>query len=210
MTFTPEEYRYPIAELKNGKPESDDWKLFVDTDEVRVYAWLDPATGYYQWKVFGEIEYSSAVLRHVLMDLDYRKKWDSYVGSIEKIEENNNLEVIYWDVKYGIPFVSNRDYVYCREMKDIEQDNETYHVLLSKTYESEKELVAPKKGKIRVNGFKQFVAVIDTPKGCKMMMHSVDRPGGNIPKTVINWGAKTGIPNYLEKLKKVCKDCPAL
>ena len=51
------------------------------------------------------------------MDLDYRKKWDSYVGSIEKIEENNNLEIIYWDVKYGIPFVSNRDYVYCREFK---------------------------------------------------------------------------------------------
>ena len=51
------------------------------------------------------------------MDLDYRKQWDEYVGSIEKIEENNNLEIIYWDVKYGIPFVSNRDYVYCREMK---------------------------------------------------------------------------------------------
>ena len=51
------------------------------------------------------------------MDLDYRKEWDSYVGSIEKINENNNPEIIYWDVKYGIPFISNRDYVYCREMK---------------------------------------------------------------------------------------------
>lgn len=38
-------------------------------------------------------------------------------------------------------------------------------MLLSKTYESEKELVAPKKGKIRVSGFKQFVAVVDTPNG---------------------------------------------
>jgi len=210
MTFAAEEYRYPIAELKNGRPESDEWKLFVETDEVKVFAWLDPDTGYYQWKVFGEIEYSSKVLRHVLMDLDYRKQWDSYVGSIEKIEENNNLEIIYWDVKYGVPFVSNRDYVYCREMKDIEEDGQTYHVLLSKTYESGKELVAAKKGKIRVSGFKQFVAIVDTPKGCKMVMHSVDRPGGNIPKSLINWAAKTGIPNYLEKLKKVCKDCPPL
>lgn len=41
-------------------------------------------------------------------------------------------------------------------------------------------------------------------------MHSVDRPGGNIPKSLINWAAKTGIPNYLDKLKKVCKDCPPL
>ena len=39
------------------------------------------------------------------------------MNKIEKIEENNNMEIIYWDVKYGIPFVSNRDYVYCRESK---------------------------------------------------------------------------------------------
>lgn len=210
--FTPEDYRYPIAELKKGKPESEEWKLFVSDPQVSVYAWLDPETGYFQWKVFGEIEYSSKILKHVLLDLDYRKQWDSYVGSIEKIEENNNLEVIYWDVKYGIPFVSNRDYVYCRELKDIkdEASEETYSVLLSKTYESETELVAPKKGKVRVVGFKQFVAIVDTPKGCKIMMHSVDRPGGNIPKSLINWAAKSGIPSYLDKLKKVCKDCPPL
>ena len=40
-----------------------------------------------------------------------------------------------------------------------------YSVLLSKTYESEKELVPEKKGKVRVTGFKQFVAIVDTPKG---------------------------------------------
>ena len=170
------------------QPESEEWKLFVSDPQVSVYAWLDPETGYFQWKVFGEIEYSSKILKHVLLDLDYRKQWDSYVGSIEKIEENNNLEVIYWDVKYGIPFVSNRDYVYCRELKGLcyalynlystrlvtqfynldikdEASEETYSVLLSKTYESETELVAPKKGKVRVVGFKQFVAIVDTPKG---------------------------------------------
>merc|ERR1711990_1334641 len=187
MTFTQEEYRYPIAELKTGKPESEEWKLFVDTPEVQVFAWLDPETGYFQWKVFGGIEYSQEILKKVLLDIDYRKTWDSYVGSIEKIEENNNLEIIYWDVKYGVPFVSNRDYVYCRELKDVEE-----------------ELVPEKKGKVRVTGFKQFVAIVDTPKGCKMYMHSVDRPGGNIPKSLINWGAKKGIPNYLDQLKKVC------
>ena len=99
------------------QPESEEWKLFVDTPEVQVFAWLDPETGYFQWKVFGEIEYSQEILKKVLLDIDYRKTWDSYVGSIEKIEENNNLEIIYWDVKYGVPFVSNRDYVYCRELK---------------------------------------------------------------------------------------------
>ena len=51
------------------------------------------------------------------------------------------------------------------QILDIEEDGQTYHVLLSKTYESGKELVATKKGKIRVSGFKQFVVIIDKSKG---------------------------------------------
>lgn len=50
-TFTAEDYRYPIAELKLGKPESEEWKLFSSTDEIKVYAFLDQETGYFQWKV---------------------------------------------------------------------------------------------------------------------------------------------------------------
>ena len=51
MTFSEEDYRYPVAELKTGKPESEDWKLFSETEEVKVYAFLDQETGYFQWKV---------------------------------------------------------------------------------------------------------------------------------------------------------------
>jgi hypothetical protein len=51
------------------------------------------------------------------MDIEYRKKWDAYVAKIEMLESNNNSDIIYWDVKYGIPMVSNRDYIYCREFK---------------------------------------------------------------------------------------------
>ena len=51
-------------------------------------------------------------------------------------------------------------------MLEVEDEFGTkYSVLLSKTYESEKELVPEKKGKVRVTGFKQFVAIVDTPKG---------------------------------------------
>lgn len=141
--------------------------------------------------------------------MEYRPKWDKYVGKIEKLEENNNLEIIYWDVKYGIPFVSNRDYIYCREMQEMEEEGETFTVILSKTYESEKELVPAKKGKVRVVGFKQFMAVVKTKAGCKLYFHSVDRPGGNIPTSLINWAAKNGIPNYLNVVKKACAEYTA-
>ena len=69
--------------------------------------------------MFGEIPHPVEVVKEVFLNLDYRPKWDKYVGKIEKLEENNNLEIIYWDVKYGIPFVSNRDYIYCREMQGL-------------------------------------------------------------------------------------------
>jgi len=88
-------------------------------------SWSAPLTGavcidninwnFYQ--VFGEIEFSPAVVKKTLMDIEYRKKWDSYVAKIEMLESNNNTDIIYWDVKYGIPMVSNRDYIYCREFK---------------------------------------------------------------------------------------------
>jgi len=206
MVFSEEDYRYPVAELKTGKPESEEWKLFSETSEVKVYAWLDQETGYFQWKVFGTIPHPPEVVKEVFLNLEYRPKWDKYVAKIEKIEENNNLEIIYWDVKYGIPFISNRDYVYCREMQELEDEGQKYTVILSKTHDSEKEIVPIKKGKVRVVGFKQFMAIVPTENGCKLYMHSVDRPGGSIPSKIINWAAKNGIPSYLDVVNKACDD----
>lgn len=89
---------------------------------------------------------------------------------------------------------------------DIEEGDDTFTVLVSKTYESEKELVPIKKGKVRVVGYKQFMCIVKTEKGCKIYFHAVDRPGGNIPASIINWAAKNGIPNYLNVVKKACDD----
>ena len=91
----------------------------------------------------------------------------------------------------------------------MEEEGETFTVILSKTYESETELVPAKKGKVRVVGFKQFMAVVKTETGCKLYFHSVDRPGGNIPTSLINWAAKNGIPNYLNVVKKACAEYTA-
>ena len=61
--FDTEDYRYPIAELRLGKPESEEWKLFTSSDEVQVYAFLDQETGYFQWKVGHlKINYQSVLI----------------------------------------------------------------------------------------------------------------------------------------------------
>lgn len=206
--FTAEEFDYPVREVKLGKPESDEWKLFVDKNGIKVYAWLDKETGLFQWKVFGEIEFPPAVVKKTLMDIEYRKKWDAYVSKIEMLESNNNADIIYWDVKYGIPMVSNRDYIYCREFKEVCENDEDYIVILSKTYENGKELVPVHKSKVRVEGFKQFMVLKKTASGTMLYMHSIDRPGGKIPSSLINWAAKSGIPNYLGVVAKACSNCP--
>ena len=121
------------------------------------------------------------------MDIEYRKKWDAYVSKIEMLESNNNADIIYWDVKYGIPMVSNRDYIYCREFKgqthnfrlflninlnpEVCENDEDYIVILSKTYENGKELVPVHKSKVRVDGFKQFMVLKKTASGTMLYMH---------------------------------------
>ena len=56
------------------------------------------------------------------------------------------------------------------------------------------------------NLLKQFMAIVPTESGCKLYMHSVDRPGGSIPSKIINWAAKNGIPSYLDVVNKACDD----
>ena len=50
------------------------------------------------------------------------------------------------------------------------------------------------------------MAIVPTENGCKLYMHSVDRPGGSIPSKIINWAAKNGIPSYLDVVNKACDD----
>ena len=50
------------------------------------------------------------------------------------------------------------------------------------------------------------MAIVATENGCKLYMHSVDRPGGSIPSKIINWAAKNGIPSYLNVVNKACDD----
>jgi hypothetical protein len=52
--FSDDDYKYPIRELKQGKPESEEWKLFSSSEEIKVFALLDTKTGYFQWKVMTE------------------------------------------------------------------------------------------------------------------------------------------------------------
>ena len=52
-----------------------------------------------------------------------------------------------------------------------EEEEDEYIVILSKTYDSGKELVPPHKNKVRVEGFKQFMVLKKSKNGTKIYMH---------------------------------------
>ncbi|KAH1183123.1 hypothetical protein KIL84_004615 [Mauremys mutica] len=121
------------------------------------------------------------------MDLDYRKQWDQYVKELsEKIYDGKRI--IYWEVKYPFP-LSNRDYVYLRERRDMEVDGQKIWVMLAKSVSLPQ--CPEKSGIIRVNSYVQsLVLASDGKTGSKVYMYYFDNPGGMIPSWLINWAAK--------------------
>ncbi|XP_032661500.1 phosphatidylcholine transfer protein isoform X4 [Chelonoidis abingdonii] len=135
------------------------------------------------------------------MDLDYRKQWDQYVKELsEKIYDEKRI--IYWEVKYPFP-LSNRDYVYLRERRDMEVDGQKIWVMLAKSVSLPQ--CPEKPGIIRVNSYVQsLVLESDGKTGSKVYMYYFDNPGGMIPSWLINWAAKSGVPAFLKDLQKAC------
>ncbi|XP_058025407.1 phosphatidylcholine transfer protein isoform X2 [Ahaetulla prasina] len=136
------------------------------------------------------------------MDLNYRTKWDQYVKNVrEKTQDGKTA--IYWEVKFPFP-LANRDYVFVRERQDMELDGQKIYVILAKSVNTVK--FSEKPGIVRVKNFRQGVAFAsDGKKGCKVFMTYFDDPGGKLPSWVVNWAAKTGVPNFLKDMQKACQ-----
>ncbi|XP_070339067.1 phosphatidylcholine transfer protein isoform X2 [Equus asinus] len=149
-------------------------------------------TGLYKYKVFGTLkDCPPALLIDVYMDLDYRKQWDQ---NVEELYERrcNGQTVVYWQVRYPT-LMSNRDYVYVRERRDLDvEEQKVYVVLAQSTSHSQ---FPERSGVVRVKQYKQRLAITsDGRKGSKVFMYYFDNPGGQIPTWLINWAAKVRSP----------------
>lgn len=203
LQFTDEDFQAAWREL--DEPQLDGgWQLFTETMGVKIYRLYDEETGLYEYKVLGTMAGCPADLcAEVYMDLTYRKSWDSYVKELHE-KDFEGQRAIYWEVKYPFP-LSNRDYVYIRERKDLEVGNRKIHVILAR---SAPDTPCPEKsGVIRVKDYKQSLAIeSDGASGTRMFMNYFDNPGGNIPTWLINWAAKSGVPGFLKDMQKACND----
>uniref|UniRef100_A0A3P9AC71 Phosphatidylcholine transfer protein n=1 Tax=Esox lucius TaxID=8010 RepID=A0A3P9AC71_ESOLU len=155
LHFTDGEFLEAWKELDEPNLEGG-WEFFTETMGVKIYRLFDKETGLYEYKIFGVLATCTPELcADVYMDLLYRKQWDGYVKELYE-KDYDGQSAIYWEVKYPFP-LSNRDYVYVRERRDVDADGRKVYVVLAKS--SPQSPLPEKSGVQRVNDYKQSVAM---------------------------------------------------
>ncbi|XP_055983679.1 phosphatidylcholine transfer protein [Sorex fumeus] len=205
-SFSEESFQAAGAELQQASLNGTDWTLMVKSQDICIFRRTEKSSALYEYKVLGTLEdCPPSLLAEVYMDLEYRKQWDLYVKELYE-KEVDGKTVIYWEVKYPFP-LSNRDYVYIRQRRDLDIDGNKIYVILSQSVSVPQ--IAERSGVIRVKKFKQSLAIMsDGKKGSKVSMYYFDNPGGQIPSWLINWAAKNGVPNFLKDIEKACQTFP--
>lgn len=170
--------------------------------ECKIYRKYEEVSGLYEYKIMGSIsDVLPDVCKQVYMDLEYRKNWDDYVYELYEFEEDG-VKNIYWSVNYPWP-MSNRDYIYTRALRELEVNSIPTVVVLAESNLLTK--TPERSGVIRVKEYHQSLIIqSDGMVGTKAFMHYFDNPGGLIPSWLINWGAKTGVPTFLNSMRKAC------
>ncbi|MBN3300604.1 PPCT protein, partial [Amia calva] len=190
LQFGEEQFQEGLKEL-DEPARGAGWELFTETMGITIYRLYDKQTGLYEYKVFGVLPNCTPELcANVYMDLEYRKKWDGYVKELYE-KDYDGQTAIYWEVKYPFP-LSNRDYVYVRERRDLDLNGRKVWVMLAKS--APVSHCPEKRGVLRVKDYRQTLAIeSDGGSGTKVFMNYFDNPGGMIPTWLINWAAKVSL-----------------
>lgn len=190
-----------------NEPDFNGYEFYMETMGVTFYRKYRESSGLYEYKVHGIMDLDPIVCGNVYVDWEYRKKWDKYVLELHPIkDEQSNKEGLYWKVDFPFP-MSDRDYTFIRDMKVVQLDGAITPVVLarSEVFPSHPE----KSGVIRVDDYCQECAMqSDGKQGAKAYMHYYDNPKGMIPTWLINWGAKYGVPQFLQIMQDACKGYP--
>lgn len=202
--FSDSEFEDACKELE--APQTDGWEFFVESHGVTIYRQYNEKSGLYEYKIYGTLDdVKPDVCAQVYMDIEYRRQWDTYVKELYEFTDGSR-QLLYWNVNYPWP-MSNRDYVYKRDLKVLEKNGNKIWVVLAQSATASK--IPEKDGVIRVDDYIQSCALTtDGKMGSKAYMRYYDNPKGMIPTWLINWGAKTGVPQFLTMMQKACRTYP--
>ncbi|KAM4823806.1 phosphatidylcholine transfer protein isoform X1 [Urocitellus parryii] len=203
--FSDEEFWEVCAQLQQPAVAGN-WELLLETSGISVYRLLEESTWLYKYKIFGVLkDCSPALLTEVFMDLGYRKQWDQYVSELYE-KECDGETLVYWQVAYPFPMY-NRDYVYIRQLRELDLEGRKIYVILAKSTSSSQ--FPERSGVIRVSQYQQSLAIESDGKGgSRVFMYYFDNPGGLIPSWLINWAARNGVPSFLKDLEEAYHKYP--
>ncbi|KAK2170490.1 hypothetical protein NP493_1150g00041 [Ridgeia piscesae] len=144
---------------------------------------------------------SASVLFDVLLDPDYRKKWDPYmVESYEICCLNPNTDIGYYALKAPKP-LKNRDLVLIRSWLD--RGTEYYVMNRSINHRSE----PPRKTCIRaISYITGFVIMPLSQQSCEVTYITQSDPKGKLPVWVVNKMTQLTAPMVMTRLAKAAKD----
>ncbi|XP_074646099.1 phosphatidylcholine transfer protein-like isoform X2 [Tubulanus polymorphus] len=166
---------------------------------VTVFRSLDRDSGIFQYKFYGVLpDVSPDVCAQVYVDLEYRKAWDRTVKELEYIP--TRIGAVYLEMKFPWP-MSNRDYVYDRELRQLVYNGRTVWVMLAKSLTLPE--VPEKRDVVRVTDFVQTIAVTSD-----VYMKIFNNPGGSIPVWLINSLTKSGIAQHVYRMQAICRGYP--
>ncbi|WAR04504.1 PPCT-like protein [Mya arenaria] len=194
--FKDSDFLDACKELDN--PQIEGWEFFTSSHGVTIYRMYN--------EIYGVLDdVNPEVCAEVYMDLEYRKTWDTYAKELNETEADGK-KVIYWNVNFPWP-MWNRDYVYARTLREMDYNGNKVWVVLARSENVPS--IPEKSGVIRVDDYLQScVLTTDGKVGSKAYMRYYDNPKGAIPTWLINWGAKTGVPEFLSIMQKACRGYP--
>jgi len=192
-------------------PESSDktpWELLsktTDVGDVTLFRRPLGNTGLYQYFVKGYLKGVTAEVAYQVLsvDIDYRKKWDSYAIAIDPIDNVEGSTCIYWSCKFPWP-LSNRDYLFYR--KGMHDEKSDVYLTVSKAGKNEKK--PEHKDFVRVDIFGAMMVMKNVNGNCEFRLFQYDDMKGSIPKTIVNWAIGSGLPTYLKQIHTACLKYP--
>ncbi|KAG0352891.1 hypothetical protein BG005_007718 [Podila minutissima] len=190
--FTEDQVTKALAELKT--PDVASWELFSEVPNFKVYRRGVAGSALKEYKVLGGFpDLPARYLLRAYTDLDLRMKWDKHMVSWKELPDHR----LHFVAKLPWP-LSPRDYVY--ELQVQEFAGGVYGI---NGRSVEDEAVPAKSSVVRVDEFRQDVLIQPTEddSGCNIWFGYYDNPKGNIPSSIINWAAKSGVPGFLNALK---------
>ncbi|KAK3847324.1 MAG: hypothetical protein J3R72DRAFT_432383 [Linnemannia gamsii] len=190
--FTEAQVNEAIAEMKT--PNVTSWDLFSEVSNFKVYRRSVPNSSLKEYKVLGS--YPDLPTRYLLRaytDLDFRKTWDPNMIAWKALPNHR----LHFTAKFPWPLYP-RDYVYELRTQEFAEG------VVCVNGKSVLDEAAPERsGTVRVDEFRQDVVIQPTEdgRGCNIWFGYYDNPKGNIPSSIINWAAKSGIPSFLNSMR---------